>query len=188
MEIKKLLLERRTIHQFKDEKVDPQIIREALTTSLYAPNHKHTQPWRYYWLNLRQREKVTDLALELKRQKSEKKLSAVQEEALKNKFLSPSALIVLGCARGQSEIEERENYASIACGVQNIHLYLWSKGVGSKWSSGAVTRHESVYSWLGVDRDQVELVGFLWIGVPACMPRTPEKAKLEDCLVDFNES
>ena len=42
------LRERRTIHQFHSEVPDDALLTEALELACWAPNHRSTEPWRYY--------------------------------------------------------------------------------------------------------------------------------------------
>ena len=58
--------QRRTIHHYKKQKVEDHLIKEALSTALYAPNHKRTYPWGFVWLGEKTRQKLAELAVSLK--------------------------------------------------------------------------------------------------------------------------
>ena len=56
-------------------------------------------------------------------------------------------------------------------------LSLHAQGIGTKWSTGGVTKHPDTYALLGVDAEQERIVGFLWAGYAATVP-APEKPAL----------
>ena len=43
-------------------------------------------------------------------------------------------------------------------------LSLAGDGVGSKWSTGKLTTHESTYEIARIDPIEEEIIGFIWIG------------------------
>ena len=59
-----------------------------------------------------------------------------------------------------------ENYAAVCCAVQNLTLYLWQRGIGVKWTSGAITREPRLYQELGIDQQSERIVGYFWYGRP----------------------
>ena len=50
-------------------------------------------------------------------------------------------------------------------------LALWSKGIGTKWSTGDVTREPGFFELLGIDSKQERIVGLIWYGYPAVIPQ-----------------
>jgi nitroreductase len=55
-------------------------------------------------------------------------------------------------------------------------LFLWKAGVGSKWTTGPITRDARFFDIIGVDADRLFVVGMLWFGYPKLTPtqsRTP---------------
>lgn len=182
MDLQECLLQRRTIHDYKPEPVNEEFIEQALVAALHAPNHKNTQPWRFYRIGSETRKKIADLSVQLKQAKSSEPLSPAIQESQRNKMLSPYALLVIARKEHDDPTVAREDYAAIACGVQNFCLSLWARGVGSKWSTGGVTRHPSLYEWLGIDSEKEKIEGFLWVGVPQRVPPRPPKINLAEAL------
>jgi nitroreductase len=54
--------------------------------------------------------------------------------------------------------------------VQNLLLYLWKAGVGSKWTTGDITRDARLFDILGVDKDREFVVGLIWYGYAKLTP------------------
>lgn len=186
--LSEMMRTRRTIHVFKATPAPPkEIIFEGLSLALCAPNHKVTNPWNFVWVGEDTRRKLWELQSNLKAKKEE--LSAVKLKALKDKFFQPPVLIAACLKRTNSYDQEiyREDYASVACGLQNLFLYLHAKGIGSKWSTGEITTHPETYEHLGIAPESNEIVGFLWIGYPEVTPVEPSgKIKLSECFRETN--
>jgi hypothetical protein len=60
-------------------------------------------------------------------------------------------------------------------------LYLWKAGVGSKWTTGDITRDARFFDILGVDAASEFVVGLLWFGYPKLTP-TQKRRELDDVL------
>ena len=71
---------------------------------------------------------------------------------------------------------QQEDYAACCCAAQNLMLTLWDKGVGVKWTTGAVVRDERFYELLDVDKTVEKIVGLFWYGYPA---QNPEQSRRE---------
>jgi nitroreductase len=90
-------------------------------------------------------------------------------------------MFVLTSARSDDMLVERENYAACCCAAQNLMLYLWGKGIGVKWTTGAITRHERFHELLGVDGAKESVVGLFWYGVPKVIP-TQKRRPVEEIV------
>ena len=98
-----------------------------------------------------------------------------RKRKVRQKLAAPPELIVMVQALDEDEMRRKEDYASIACAIQNMSLVLWAEGVGSKWSTGKVTRHKKTYELCEVDRDHEEIVGFVWVGYPLHTVSSPRR-------------
>ena len=77
---------------------------------------------------------------------------------------------VLTSRRSEDPLLEREDYAACCCAAQNAMLYLWQRGIGVKWTTGAVARHQRFCEIVGIDPAKEVVVGFFWYGVPKVVP------------------
>ena len=59
--------------------------------------------------------------------------------------------------------------------MQNFALYLWRAGVGTKWTTGPITRDKRFFEILGIDRDEEFVVGLVWYGYPKLTPAQKRK-------------
>lgn len=181
MSMQKTLVERRTIHDYTRDKVSEAWIEEALDAAIHAPNHKNTAPWKFYWLGREARQPLVELSVKLRRDKEGKDLPPGLVQAIENKILDPDVLMVVTRKNTDNAFQAREDYAAIACAIHNLSLSLWDKGVGTKWSTGEITRHAETYRNLSIHPQSETIEGFIWIGVPQRIPPKPPKVNWKDC-------
>ncbi len=177
MDLAELTLSRRTVHNYKKAKVDDTVVERALELSLWAPNHKLTFPWQYFWIGDAARKKLADLSVELKNAKEP--LNDVKKKAVIEKVTNPSHVILLGTRRSPDAVRAHEDFASLACAVQIASLYLWEKHIGSKWTTGGFSSHARAYEILGISPDDVLLEGALLVGIPLIVPAATKRPPLE---------
>ena len=173
MDLHEALLSRRTIHRYTDDPIPDGAVERALQAAIRAPNHKLTNPWRFTRVGPDTRAKLTELGIELKRAK--KDVDDDYEQFLREKYGNPAELVAVSQMVDDDPFRRREDYAATACAIQNFCLSLWAEDIGSKWSTGSMTRDERTYRWLDIDADTEEIVAFVWVGIPADIPDPPRK-------------
>ncbi|MEW4490802.1 nitroreductase [Thalassoglobus sp. JC818] len=176
-DIDALIRNRRTINAFKTERPDDEAVLAALESGCWAPNHKMTEPWRFYLLGEKTISQIVELNAEMAR--VSKGEAAAQKK--RDKWSTIPGWIVVTSLRSDDSLRDRENYAAVCCAVQNIALSLWSHGIGMKWTTGDVTRAPEIYEILQIDPSIEDIVGVLWYGFPNESP-TSHRRPLQDVL------
>ena len=74
--------------------------------------------------------------------------------------------------------QQREDYAAVACAIQNIQLAAWAEGIGMQWSSGKIIALPQTYEVLNIPAGEEEIVGLLFFGYPASIPAAPARKPL----------
>jgi nitroreductase len=172
MSLAEIITSRRTIHDFiKGQVPDKSVIKEALEMSCWAPNHHLTEPWHFYLL---EKETINGICELNKDVLTESKGSDVAEKKTKRWMGIPGWLVVT-CEKSNDELLYQENYAACCCVIQNLMLALWAKGIGTKWSTGPITREDRFYDLIWVNPDLENVVGLIWYGYPADIPQTLRK-------------
>lgn len=182
MTLENLIKERRTVHDYIKSEVDWNIVSRALELSLWSLNHKLTYPWVYYRVGPLAKRKIAEILVESKEAKKGP-LTEVMRASIRGKVLNPSEIIFLGQRKAKDAHQQKEDYATIACSVQLASLYLWEQGLGSKWSTGDFTQSEKTFAALDLSTKDVEIVGCLFVGVPAGQPKTPLRPPLSEVLI-----
>jgi nitroreductase len=169
---------RRTVHAWHAQPLEPGVLDTILDAGHQAPCHKKTWPWRFLVVGAATRERLVPLGVELAARKAGIAVSPKVEAKVRGKVVNPGALVVVALKRCDNAFQAREDYAAASCAVQNMLLAATAAGLGSKWGTGGLTRHDTTHEILGVDASQEEIIGFLFFGVPQRVP-TVERPPLE---------
>jgi nitroreductase len=161
---------RRTVHKWIDRPVEEAVLDEVLAAAHQAPCHRLTWPWRFIVVGQETRESLLPTAVQLAAAKAGMAPNEKIMGAVRTKILSAGGLIVVVLRRDDDDFRDRENYAATSCAIQNMLLVAVSNGLGSKWSTGKLTRHAQTAALLGVDPSIEEVVGFVWLGYPQRIP------------------
>lgn len=179
-EFARVLRGRRTIDQYLQTPVPEELVREAIEVATWAPNHYVTEPWRFILPGPQTVEHIVDLNASIV---AERKSPEHGEHKRKVWSEKPGWLIVT-CPRNDDAQREREDYAACCAAIHNFTLYLWKAGVGSKWTTGPVTRDARLFDIIDADYETEFVVGLLWFGYPKITPQQSRKA-VEDVLTEL---
>lgn len=158
---------RRTIHAFRADAPPRDIILQAIDLARWAPNHHQTEPWRFHLLGPESITAVVELNAALVTAKK----GAPAGEAKRKRWSEVPGWLAVTCKRAANPLQQEEDYAACCCAIQNLSLYLWSTGIGVKWTTGDVTRHATFHEILGTSPEQDRVVGLLWYGYPEQIPK-----------------
>jgi nitroreductase len=165
-----LLESRRSIRQFTSRQPTRGEIESMLEAAVLAPNHRMTQPWRFYVLG---KEARRGLGLALGNRKAKKLEDTDAAEALRQKVADEHAALPLMIAVAVVEHENpeirEEDYAAGMMAVQNISLAAVALGLGTHIKTGAVMQDPAARSAIGV-RDGERVIAMLNVGEPAAVP------------------
>lgn len=168
------LYQRRMAWQFKDEAVPKVALERMLEAAVWAPNHRLTEPWRFFVVNAASplRQTLGEQAYEVS---MERRGDPKRAEASRKSILDAPVLIYVYCVPGTNDEVTQENYASVCCAAHNISLAGVAEGLAVTWETGGATRHPNLKVTLGAEEDWT-LATLLSVGVPAESPasfRTP---------------
>ncbi|MGB5345637.1 MAG: nitroreductase [Woeseia sp.] len=163
---------RRTVNLFLRQPVSRKLILDAIEVARWAPNHHVTEPWHFYLLGKQAIAEGVELTRQIVTERTDAKRGDFKAGAASER---PGWLVVT-CRKSDGGLRQQEDYASCCCAIQNLMLYLSEAGVGSKWSTGAITRDARFYAALDIDPKQVFIVGLVFYGYPKI---TPQQKRLE---------
>jgi len=165
--IEKVIKERRSIKpaQMNGKKVPDELVKKFLEMADWAPTHGLTEPW-YFMVYSGEKVKqfcIDHAGLYKDNTPEDKFMSAKYEKLLHNGDMA-SHIIVVAMKRGNNpKITALEEISATAAGVQNILLSATANGVASFWSSGGLTFHPALKSYLNL-RDDDQVMGILYLG------------------------
>ena len=185
--VHKTILTRRTINNFEPT-LPPNYetaLQKAIEAGIYAPNHKRTEPWRFYLLGPEAISKVCQLNADII--SASKGFEAGQKKY--KRWMDIPGWLVVTCTISEEDMNNptsaaREDYAACCCAVQNICLSLKAQGIGTKWTTGAVNFDERFANAVGFDYGREYTVGTVWFGkAVGCEPMAPgKKFEVHDVL------
>ncbi len=163
------LAERRSVFRFRDETVPPVLVERALDAGRWAPNHKLTEPWRFTILGPRTREAAAPLYARTKLRKlppdaPEERVRQVLSLATA-KWQSKPVVVAVSQTPEEDPLRREEDYASVACAIQNIQLAAWALGLGSQWSTSSVIQDPEAMGLAGIPPEE-RVVGLVFLGWP----------------------
>lgn len=134
-----LIQKRRSIFpdSYVDQPIEKEIIEQILENANWAPNHRHTAPWRFKIFQGDALQRLSDYLGNWYRENtppeqfSEKKL----EKTLHKPLRSDCVIAICMQRDPQESVPEWEEIAAVACAVQNMWLTCTAYGIGSYWSS-----------------------------------------------------
>lgn len=177
-EFAEVLRGRRTIELFLQTPVPEKLILAAIETATWVPNHHVTEPWHFYLLGKETKERCLDLCRDIVTDKK----GAEAGEFKRQSWSQKPGWLVVTCQRSEDELLQRENYAACSAAVHTLMLYLWKAKVGSKWTTGDITRDSRFFDVIGVDEAEEFVVSLMWYGYPKLTP-TQSRKDLADVLV-----
>lgn len=171
---------RRSVDAYQPELPPRQLLLEAIELARWAPNHHLTEPWQFYLCGAETRAAIIELNSEIVAAARGEQAAAQKRE----RWSAIPGFLVVSCAISEDPLRAREDYAACACAVQNLMLSLWSHGIGSKWTTGAVTRDPRFYDLTWIDPEQETVVGLIWYGYPAQLPDSTRRP-VQSIMVDL---
>lgn len=176
-EFAEVLRGRRTVNLYLQTPVPEALVEEAIEAASWAPNHHVTEPWKFYLLGKETTQACVDLVRDIVTQKKDAKAA----EFKANSWAEKPGWLVVTCRSSDDELLQLEDYGACSAAVQNLLLYLWKAGVGSKWTSGEITRDSRFFDIVGIGEDEF-VVGLIWYGYPKVTP-SQSRTDLTNVLV-----
>lgn len=161
-----VIRQRRTIGAFRPDAVPVEHVNTALELARWAPNHRKTEPWLVVNMGPETKRSIVALQADLIAAKS----GAEAGETRRKQWNQIPGWLAVFCRISEDPMLMEEDYAACCCAIQNICLSLCSAGIGTKWSTGDITRHPRYFEILEVDPQEYKHVGLLWYGYAQAVP------------------
>ena len=165
MELKDVLLKRRSIRKFTDQKISDEIINELLHAGMSGPSACNRQPWEFYVI------------------KNEEMLVKIRRTSRFTNMEAPLAIIICGNLDKALPDSMKEYWIhDCSAATENILLRATDLGLGAVWC-GIYPQERAadrVKEFLNLGDNLVPL-SQIWIGYPD-EQRTPRDWYNPDCI------
>jgi nitroreductase len=168
--------QRRSIKKFTDRAVTREEVERMLDAAVLAPNHRMTQPWRFYVLGPEAR-RAYGLALgERKARKvDDPQAAGLVREKIAGEHAALPGMIVVAMVQDENPEIREEDYAAVMMAVLILSLEAAGMGLGTHIKSGAVMEDPAARRAAGVADDE-RIVAVLNVGEPADVPSPKDRA------------
>lgn len=171
-----IIRERHSVYpqNFAERPVEREIVESLLQNAVWAPTHKHTEPWRFRVFSGKGVKTFFERMKEIYRETTpEEEFKPAKLEKWDRKAEQVSHVIAIGMMRDPEErVPEIEEIAAVACAVQNIYLSLEAYGVAGYWGTGKISETDHMKQFLELG-EKDRCMGFFYLGYPADDAGTP---------------
>jgi len=180
-----LIQSRRTCYQFLDKESHPvnnEKLDYCLQAAIYAPNHKLTQPWKFWVIGDEMKATLAHIYADNRAAKKSQSDTNCYDNFYKKaltKFLEIPKIVLVGQVLAEDSLTKLEDYAACSCAIQNFKLMAWQQNMGVQWSTGPVISDIRSYQSLQIDPEQIHIIGALYMGNidDNCQPKSSLKRK-----------
>jgi nitroreductase len=165
MELMDAIRSRRSIGKVKQDAIDRQTIEALLEAAVWAPNHRRTEPWKFFVMTGEGRSRLGDAYADIYRASRPEADEEAVEKQRRKAFRAP-VVIAVACAPSQAVgVIELEEYGAVYMAIQNMLLAAHALGLGAIVRSGEPMYTERMNAAFGLGpRDKV--LGLVYLGAP----------------------
>jgi nitroreductase len=169
-QLKALIQARRTCYKFlplQTNLLTGLEIKQCLEAAIWAPNHKLTQPWRFWVIGKDSQQKLAVIYADNRASKKADcgsvAYQGIYTKAVE-KFMAIPQIILVGQVLAKDKVTAKEDYAACACAIQNFQLMAWQQSIGVQWSTGPILTDYRSYEVLGIESEEIALIAALYMG------------------------
>ena len=175
MNVSEAIRNRRSIKRFTDRVVTRDEVERILTAAALAPNHRLTEPWRFYVLGPEARSGYGLALGERKARKIEDPDAArTMRERVAAEHRALPAMIAVAVVNTDNPEAREEDYAATMMGIENLALAAVELGLGTALKTGAVMADPAARAAAGVAENE-RIIAIINVGEPADVPPAPRK-------------
>lgn len=170
MHASEAIRQRRSIKRFTEHVVTREEMEAMLAAAALAPNHRLTQPWRFYVLGPEARHAY---GLALGERKARKQPTPEAGRTLRDTVAEEHralpGMIAVAVVNSDDPEQREEDYAAAMMAVQNLSLVAVELGLGTHIKTGAVMSDPAARQAAGV-ADGERIIAIVNVGEPADVP------------------
>lgn len=169
MDVLECIRTRRSIGKAKPDAVEREKIEQILEAGTWAPNHKHTEPWKFFVMEGEGRrhlgQALADIAREEMSEPGTEENQQILQKHFEKAYRAPVIIAVAVTPSDKPDVLRIEEFAAVNAEIQNMLLATHALGLGGIWRTGKPTYHPRMKQTFGL-KETDEVLGFLYIGYP----------------------
>ncbi len=164
---------RRSVPKLRPDPVPREAIEQMLDAAVWAPNHRMTEPWRFYVLmgdgkrrfaEIRRRSRAASFP-DPNAPEAQKALDRIYQDTL----ATPALIVATVHQAADPEVRE-EDLAATFMAIENLMLVGVELGVGTYMRTGAILRDPELRELLTLEDDR-RILAIVYVGNPAEIPQ-----------------
>lgn len=167
MSIPAIIEQRRSTKKFTGRAITRAEIEMLLDAAILAPNHRLTQPWRFYVLGPESRY-AYGLALGERKARKQPDPEAARalRETVATEHRNLPCMIAVSVVQSENAETREEDYAAAMMAIENLALSAVALGLGTHIKTGGVMGDAAAREAAGVG-DAERIVAIVNVGEPA---------------------
>lgn len=163
---------RRSIGKVRPEQPPREAIQLMIEAATWAPNHRMTEPWRFFVVAGEARRALGEVIAARHVQDGQTEIAA---KAASKPLRAPVVIAVAVEPVVGPKIVEIEEVEAGAAAVQNMLLVAQALGLATIWRTGAPAYDPAVKAFFGL-APSAHLLGFVYVGYPDAV--VPERGRV----------
>ncbi|MGE7824808.1 nitroreductase family protein [Paenibacillus sp. NPDC093718] len=191
MNVSEAIRTRRSLGKVKPDAVPQEWIEQIVEAGTWAPNHKLTEPWKFFVMQGEGRDVLGNALGDIQAaggdDTSEEAVNAARESGRTKAYRAP---VVIGVAVEPStdpKVIELEEYGAVFAAIQNMLLQIHELGLGAVWRTGEPCFHTLLNQAFGL-KPEDKMLGFLYIGYPDMEPKQGKRQPAANKTVWLNSA
>ncbi|MCG1010667.1 nitroreductase [Salinicoccus sp. ID82-1] len=184
MNVFETIKNRRSIAKMKDVPVEREKVEKILEAAIWAPNHRHTEPWKFFVLSGEGRRPLSRVLKEVaygrvdepESEAGQKRIEKISQKPL----AAPTVIVVALSPDDDPKAIYIEDVCAVAAATQNMLLTAHEMGIASIWRSGPIFDTPPVREYFNLE-EREEILGLIFLGEPDMekgkVKRTPFEEK-----------
>lgn len=170
MDLTEAIRQRRSIKRFADRPVSREEIERLLEAATLAPNHRLTQPWRFYVLGPEARYAYgRALGVRKGRKLEDPQAASALRDSVAAEHQALPAMIAVAVVENDNPETREEDYAAAMMGIQNLALEAVGMGLGTHIKTGGIMSDPDARAAADVQPNE-RIVAIVNVGYPAEIP------------------
>jgi nitroreductase len=170
MHVSDAISTRRSIKRFTSRPVTREEMETLLSAAVAAPNHRLTQPWRFYVMGPEARQAYGLVLGGRKAKKIEDPDAArAMRDTVAAEHRALPVMLAVAVVDNENPETREEDYAAVMMAIQNLSLAAVAIGLGTHVKTGGIMSDPAARAAAGA-KDGERIVAIVNIGEPAEVP------------------
>jgi len=165
LDIIEVIKNRRSIRRYVDRPIQDQMIKKILEAAISAPSGRNCQPWKFSVV------------------RDSENIERIAKESACYYWMRKAQCFIVVYLDKTCSYHYIKDVQSCGAAIQNMLLAAYSMNIGSCWIGEVVEKGEEIKTLLGINNDQLEVMGIITFGYTHKQNSVLKRRNLDSFLV-----